>query len=119
MSLCLGGFSAAVDAHASPARTVRGPLESRDEFLLAQSMLTLPPVSAVLPEAGRTTARIDFDWGNDFGVEAGPGGRRADLLFFVDGEHRTLAASVRRGLGRGWSVGARLPVHWRRGGWPI
>ena len=104
-------------AAAGPGRTVRGPLESRDEFLLAQSLLTLPPMGATLPAAGRVELRVDVDWGNDFGLEAEAGGRLEDLLFFVDGEHRTLAATVRRGLGGGWAVGARIPLHWRGGGW--
>jgi len=112
----------AVAAHAAAAappssRTVRGPIESRDEFLLAQSLLTLPPMGAALPAAGRTELRVDGDWGNDFGLENRPGGRREEVFFFVDGEHRTLAATVRRGLGAGWAVGARIPLHWRGGGW--
>lgn len=110
---------AAAHAVAAPGapRTVRGPIESRDEFLLAQSLLTLPPTSAFLPPAGRTDVRVDLDWGNDFGLEAEAGGRRENLRFFVDGEHRTLAATVRRGLRGGWAVGARVPLHWRGGGW--
>ena len=111
------GLLLAANAAAAPARTVRGPIESRDEFLLAQSLLTLPPMGATLLERGRTEVRIDGDWGNDFGLQAEPGGRRENLLFFVDGEHRTLAVTVRRGLGSGWAVGARIPVHWRGGGW--
>lgn len=99
------------------AGPARGPIESRDEFLLAQSMLTLPPTGASLLPAGRGEVRIDGDWGNDFGLEAGPGGRLEDLLFFVDGEHRTLAATVRRGFAGGWVAGLRVPVHWRGGGW--
>jgi len=104
-------------AAAPSMRTVRGPIESRDEFLLAQSLLTLPPMAATPTSAGRSIVRIDFDWGNDFGLEASPGGRLEDLLFFVDGEHRTLAATIRRGFAGGWAVGARVPVHWRGGGW--
>lgn len=104
-------------AFSAPVRPVRGPIESRDEFLLAQSLLTLPPMAASGPEPGRLVVRIDGDWGNDFGLEAGPLGRREDLLFFVDGEHRTAAVTVRRGFSGGWSAGARIPLHWRGGGW--
>jgi hypothetical protein len=107
---------AATSISAAP-RTVRGPIESRDEFLLAQSLLTLPPLGAAVLPAGRTELRVDAETGNDFGLQAEPGGRRENVLFFVDGEHRTFAATVRHGLGRGWAVGARVPVHWRGGGW--
>ena len=107
----------AAGAATADTRTVRGPIESRDEFLLAQSLLTLPPLAAALTAAGRTTVRVDADWGNDFGLEADPGGRRENLRFFVDGEHRTFALTVRRGLPAGWAVGARIPLHWRGGGW--
>src|SRR5688572_16504749 len=117
MAAVLGLTLAANTAVAGPVRTVRGPIESRDEFLLAQSLLTLPPMGAALPPAGRTELRVDVDWGNDFGLQAESGGRPDNLLFFVDGEHRTFAATVRRGLGGGWAVGARIPVHWRGGGW--
>jgi hypothetical protein len=92
-------------------------MESRDEFLLAQSTLSLPPIAARVLPAGTTEVRVDGDWGNDFGIEADPGRERADLLYFVDGEHRTASVAVRRGLGRGWSAGVRVPVHWRGGGW--
>jgi hypothetical protein len=91
-------------------------MEARDEFLLAQSLLTLPPMGAELLPAGRVEARLEADWGNDFGLEAEPGGRLENLLFFVDGEHRTLAATLRRGFGGGWMAGARIPLHWRGGG---
>lgn len=104
-------------AAAGPVRTVRGPIEARDEFLLAQSLLTLPPMGAALPSAGRSELRVEVDWGNDFGIQAEPGGRLENLLYFVDGEHRTLAATLRRGLRGGWAVGARIPLHWRGGGW--
>src|SRR2546428_14119286 len=31
----------------------------------------------------------------------------------LDGEHRTVALSLRRGLADRWDVGARLPLRWR------
>ena len=100
----------------SPAQAARGPIEARDEFLLAQSTLSLPPLPARVPAGGRTDLRLDGDWGNDFGIEADPGGRLENLVFFVDGEHRTAALTVRHGFGRGWAAGLRVPVHWRGGG---
>ena len=117
IAAALGLILSAPAASAGSARTVRGPLESRDDFLLAQSLLILPPRGAALPPAGRGEVRVDVDWGNDFGLKAGPAGRREDLFFFVDGEHRTLAATLRRGFRGGFSVGARIPLHWRGGGW--
>jgi hypothetical protein len=96
----------------SGAQASRGPIEARDEFLLSQSSLSLAPLAARALDAKRTEVRVDFDWGNDFGVESEGG----DVLYFVDGEHRTAAVTVRRGFGRGWSAGLRLPVHWRGGG---
>ena len=113
-------FFAALAAAAPPpsgAQVRRGPIEARDEFLLSQSSLSLAPLPARVLDAKRTEVRVDGDWGNDFGVEADPGGRPEDLLYFVDGEHRTAALTVRRGLGRGFSAGVRVPIHWRGGGW--
>jgi hypothetical protein len=117
LALCAAAPCRAAAADPLPARDVRGPLECRDEFLLAQSLLSLPATGAALVPPGHTEVRLDFDWGNDFGIEADAGGRPADLLFFVDGEHRTAAATVRRGLRGGWAAGIRVPVHWRGGGW--
>ena len=114
-ALALAAFAALAAPPPSGAQASRGPVEARDEFLLSQSSLSLPPLPARALEAKRTEVRIDFDWGNDFGVES-EGTRREDVLYFVDGEHRTAAVTVRRGLGRGWSAGLRLPVHWRGGG---
>jgi hypothetical protein len=112
LALAVAGAPAAAQTHAS-----RGPLESRDEFLLAQSTLSLPPIAARTVPAGSTEVRVDLDWGNDFGIEADPGRERADLLFFVDGEHRTAAVTLRRGFRAGWAAGVRVPLHWRGGGW--
>lgn len=98
------------------AQARRGPIESREEWLLAQPVLGLPACSPDALPAGRTDVRVDLDWGNDFTWEAGPGGREADLRFLIDGEHRAAALTVRRGLGGGWTAGLRLPVRWRGGG---
>ncbi|HEV7503210.1 MAG TPA: DUF3187 family protein, partial [Vicinamibacteria bacterium] len=35
------------------------------------------------------------------------------LNYIVDGEHRSLALTVRRGFGRGLTLGVRVPVLWR------
>jgi hypothetical protein len=110
-------IAAAAAPPPSEAQVSRGPIEARDEFLLSQSSLSLAPLPARVLEAKRTELRLDGDWGNDFGIEAEPGGRLEDVLYFVDGEHRTASLTLRRGLGRGFSAGVRIPVHWRGGGW--
>lgn len=103
------------DATIRPAR--RGPIEWREEWLLAQPRLTLPATSPDLLPPGENQLRVDFDWGNDFGwsqevVGEVPGDRR----FLVDGEHGTLGVALRHGMTRRLEVGFRLPVHWRGGG---
>jgi hypothetical protein len=97
-----------------PAR--RGPLESREEFLLAQSRLTLPAVSPDPLGRGETRVRADGDWGSDFGFSRRRQGAEVDLRFLVDGEHRTLGLEVRHGLTGSLSLGARLPLRWRGAG---
>ena len=59
---------------------------------LAVGALPCPRWARRCSPAGRTELRVDGDWGNDFGIEDEPGGRPTSELFFVDGEHRTLAA---------------------------
>jgi hypothetical protein len=103
-------------APSAPARTRRGPIESRDEFLLAQPRLTLPAVAPDALGRGRTRVRISGDWGNDFGYRVGGAGGRQRLLYLVDGEHRSGSVQVSRGLSDGVTVEARLPVLWRGGG---
>jgi Protein of unknown function (DUF3187) len=100
----------------APARGAegRGPIESRDEWLLAQPRLTLPATSPDLVPAGGLRLRLDLDWGNDFGWDQDRAGETPrDRRFIVDGEHRTLALSARRRLGSAWEAGLRLPVRWR------
>jgi hypothetical protein len=87
----------------------RGPLEVREEFLLAQPRLTLPSLSPDPLPAGQTRAAIGIDWGSDFGLR----GSEPVLDHFVDGEHRTLALDVRRGITPRFSAGVRVPLHWR------
>lgn len=94
-------------------RTRRGPIESRDEFLLAQPRLTLPALSPDVLPRGRTLTRVHGDWGNDFGL--GAGGAQAPA-FMVDGEHRSLAVEVSHGVSERITASVRLPILWRGGG---
>jgi hypothetical protein len=80
----------------------------REEFLLASPRLTLPTLSPDALARGETRLRIDLDWGNDFGRDV--------PNFLVDGEHRTLALTLRRGASDRVTLGARLPLRWRGGG---
>jgi hypothetical protein len=86
----------------------RGPFEAREEWLLAQRRLTLPAASADPLPRGSWQLRADLDWGNDFAHHFGS--------YFVDGEHRAFALALRRGLTDSLSVGVRLPLLWRGGG---
>jgi hypothetical protein len=112
IGLALAGSRAAAQEEA-PLR--RGPLEARDEWLLAQTRLTLPATSPDPLPRGETRIRLDVDWGNDFGFE----GRTTPpqrLGFLVDGEHRSAALDVRYGFRSSVVLGARLPVRWRGAG---
>jgi hypothetical protein len=84
----------------------------RDEWLLAQSRLTLPATSPDPLAPGEMRVQVDLDWGNDFGLQ-GRAKPPQDVRFLVDGEHRTASLDVRRGLGSRFVLGARLPVRWR------
>lgn len=109
-------LASAQPATSSPSFAGRGPLETREEWLLAQPRLTLPALSPdPLPE-GATRVRVDGDWGSDFGWRWRFPGEIQDLRFIVDGEHRTLGLEWRRGLTPSLAVGARVPLHWRGGG---
>ena len=101
---------APVVARAQPAR--RGPLEVREEFLLAQPRLTLPSVSPDPLAPGETRVALGLDWGTDFALR----GTEPSLTHFVDGEHRTLAIDVRRGVTPRLTLGVRAPVRWRGAG---
>lgn len=96
------------------AHVRRGPLEIRDEWLLAQPHLSLPAASPDPLAAGETRLVLDFSWGNDFGWQSGPSPNSTDFL--VDGEQRALAIDIRRGLTPTLTVGLRLPLRWRGGG---
>lgn len=109
-------LAAAAPVHGQ-APALHGPRGVRDEFLLAETRLTLP---AVLPDAlapGRWLLRTRVDWGNDFTRDQEPRGEEPlERRFLVDGEHATLDVELRRGLGGGADVGLRIPLRWRGGG---
>jgi len=95
----------------------RGPIEWREEWLLAQPRLTLPATSPDLLPPGETRLRLDFDWGNDFGWSQDVAGEHPeDRRFLVDGEHHTLDVTLEHGLTSRLEIGGRVPVHWRGGG---
>ena len=94
----------------------RGPIDSRDEFLLAQPRLTLPAVSPDPLPPGETRWRLAADWGNDFGYRLRRQGDVRRTLYFIDGEHRSAVLSVSHGFGPRLTAGARLPLLWRGGG---
>ncbi len=104
----------------SPADDERGPVgpeEIRDEHLLAQPRLTLPPTSPHVVGKGAWTVRVaalcsnSFSWSQDL-----PGEDPAVRRFLIDGEAFTLDATVRRGLARNLDLGVRLPLRARGGG---
>jgi hypothetical protein len=106
----LAAFCLARPASAQSAR--RGPLDVREEWLLAQQRLTLPAVSPDPLARGASDLRVAVDWGSDWGIR-GPEG---DLAYLVDGEHRTLSVEARRGVTDRLTLGLRLPLHWRGAG---
>jgi Protein of unknown function (DUF3187) len=55
---------------------------------------------------------LDLDWCSDFALK----GAEPSLTHFVDGEHRTLALDVRRGITPRVTLGLRVPVRWRGAG---
>jgi len=94
-------------ASGAPGPPRRGPLEVREEFLPALPRLTLPARASDALPTGQTLLRFDIDWGSDFAGRPG---------YFIDGEHRTLGLSLRRGVARGLTAGFRLPLRYRGGG---
>jgi uncharacterized protein DUF3187 len=110
LALSIASVAATQDEGLPPG----GPFEWRETWLLAQPRLVLPPVSPDPLGAGVTVARVDFDWGNDFGWrQSNPGETPFDRQFLVDGEHRSLGLEVRHGLGARFDLGLRVPIEWR------
>jgi hypothetical protein len=112
------GSALAQDANASPPpEGRRGPLDIRDDHLLAQGRLTLPAVSPRTLPGGTWSIETSLLWSNSFSwTQDIPGEEPEDRRFLVDGETLTLATTVRRGLGPDLDVALRVPVHHRDGG---
>ena len=56
-------------------------------------------------------------WSNSFSWTQDIPGEEPDIRrFLIDGETLTLAAAIRRGVGRNLDVGIRVPLHHRDGG---
>ncbi len=95
----------------------RGPAEIRDDHLLAQPRLTLPATSPHTVSRGEWTVDVSLLLSNSFSwTQDVRGENPADRRFLIDGEALTLAATLRRGLGRHFDVGIRVPVQHRGGG---
>ncbi len=113
----------ALAATASPAEPdsttdpSRGPAEIRDGQLLAQPRLTLPAVSPQTTRRGAWALQVSALWANSFSwIQDVSGEDPADRSFLIDGEAVVLDATLRRGLGRNFDVGLRVPVQHRSGG---
>ncbi|HET9314360.1 MAG TPA: DUF3187 family protein [Vicinamibacteria bacterium] len=106
----LAAAVAPLGARAQPVR--RGPMEVREEFLLAQPRLTLPSLSPDPLPAGEDRIALGLDWSSDFALK----GATPNLTHFIDGEHRTLAVDYRRGVSARVTLGVRLPLRWRGAG---
>jgi len=101
----------------SGAYRPRGPVEIRDEWLLAQPKMTLPGMSPDPVPVGQWRLHFYINRGNDFGFDqTGPAEMPIDRRFLVDGEHQTTAVDARVGVLPRLALGVRLPVHWRGGG---
>ncbi len=106
-----------VAAPAQEADEARGPVEFRDEHVLAQPRLALPPVSPATTPKGRWSIELSTLWSNSFGwVQDEPGEYPQKRSFLIDGEAHTLDLVVRRGLSPDLDASLRLPLRWRGGG---
>ena len=111
-----GGTYRPYDITRGPWRP-RGPVEVRDYWMPAQPRMTLPAVSPDAPRQGSWTITFHIDRGSDFGwVQNVAGENPSDRRFLIDGEHQSTELRVRYGLLPRLSVGVRVPVYWRGGG---
>lgn len=95
----------------------RGPIEVRDMYPLAQPRLSLPDVGPDTLGCGRTSVRAQFHWSNAFGWRQDVTGEDPAVRWFlVDGETRTVDATVMHGFADDLDVGVRVPFHWRGAG---
>lgn len=94
-----------------------GPVEIRDEHVLAQSRLTLPPIGPDTVPRGRWSFRLGSLRSNSFGwVQDIPGEMPNDRRFLIDAETHTLDLNVARGVGTNAQIAVRVPLRWRGGG---
>jgi hypothetical protein len=107
----------AQDAATFSAAELRGPLEIRDEHVLAQGRLTLPATTPEPTGRGVTRLRFSYLWGNSFSWTQDVAGETpSDRRFLIDGETRTLDLALTRGLSVSSDLGLRVPLRWRGGG---
>ena len=112
-----GGLPAATASEDTTPPAGRGPIEIRDDHLLAQGRLTLPAVAPWTVPAGRWSIEASVLWSNSFSwTQDVPGEKPAERLFLLDGETLTVATTLRRGLGPHLDIGLRVPLKHRGGG---
>src|SRR5258708_30257003 len=75
----------------------RGPLPSRDQWLLAQPLLSLPATSPDPLARGHCEARLDGDWGSDFSVVEVASAR---LCYLIVGEPLSGTLTLPRSFNR-------------------
>ena len=94
-----------------------GPVEVRDEHVLAQPRLTLPPIGPDTVPRGRWSVRLGYLASNSFAwTQDALGERPSDRRFLIDGEAHTLDLNVARGIGADTHLAVRLPLRRRGGG---
>ncbi len=117
LAALLFAWALAAGAQAQATDEARGPAEIRDEHLLAQPRLTLPPVSPATTPAGHWSFEVGVLWSNSFAWEQNvPGEHPAMRNFLIDGEAHTLDLTLRRGLRPDLDLSLRVPLRWRGGG---